>query len=165
MLEHSTTTDALAVIIAAFRRYRIIWTCMNATGVVANALYVAHQSWKTRGLQSRDLLTLLIEIDNSRFLDSVARDQVTADISAFTHVRVSASLPIFTYTLPRRYVPRLINPNLFLQCSRRFFFSLMIPIQRLLRFWPTPSGTNIAPHMTGRGRFGITLLPAFGKSL
>jgi mediator of RNA polymerase II transcription subunit 12 len=99
MLEYSTTTQALAVIMATFRRYLTIWTCMSATGTIANSLYAAHQVWKTRGLQSRDLLALLVEMDNGQFLDAAARAQVVNDIAAFTHVSVFATVVVIAYVL------------------------------------------------------------------
>jgi mediator of RNA polymerase II transcription subunit 12 len=86
MLERSTTIHELTVVLSALRRYLIIWTCMGTTGAIATALYSAHQVWKSRGLQSRGLLDLLLVVDNNRFLDNIARDHIAADVSAFTHV-------------------------------------------------------------------------------
>jgi mediator of RNA polymerase II transcription subunit 12 len=58
---------------------------MNVTGIITSALYSAHLLWRTRGVQTRSLLTLLVEMDHCRQLDSTARTQVENDIAAFTH--------------------------------------------------------------------------------
>jgi len=64
---------------------------MDATATITTALHTAHQVARSRGIQSRILLALLVEIDNGRHLDAPSREHVSADIAAFTHV--SSSLP------------------------------------------------------------------------
>lgn len=86
MLERSTTMDVLTAVIETFHRYVNIWTCMKVTDTITTALYSAHQIWRARGVQSRALLALLVEIDNGRHLDPSSREQVASDIATFTHV-------------------------------------------------------------------------------
>jgi mediator of RNA polymerase II transcription subunit 12 len=87
ILEHVTTADLLIAVVETVHRYATIWTCMNAMGSIAAALYTTHQVWRTRGIQSRPLLALLIDIDNGRHLDKGAREQVATDIAAFSQVK------------------------------------------------------------------------------
>lgn len=63
-----------------------VWACLNAMKSVTAALFSAHQYWKARGVQNRNLLNLLADPDNGRFLEQSARDQVFADKIAYTHV-------------------------------------------------------------------------------
>ena len=55
--------------------------------IVTAALHSAHHFWRTQGLQSRALLAFLMEADSNRHLNTVAREQVLADIASYTHVR------------------------------------------------------------------------------
>ena len=89
MLEHATTTDMLMVVIEMFHRHLDVWASMNAIGTIITALYSAHQLWRSRGVQSRALLALLVKLDNGHHLDDVSREHVAADISAFAHVSIS----------------------------------------------------------------------------
>lgn len=66
---------------------------MRSAGTVTAALYTAHQVARTQGIQSRDLLNLLVEIDNGRHLDAAAREHVLLDIAALTHVRILLRWP------------------------------------------------------------------------
>ncbi|KAJ6558511.1 hypothetical protein DFH09DRAFT_1486615, partial [Mycena vulgaris] len=84
-LQHSATVDLLTAVIDTLHRFTCIWTCMNVTGTIVNALFSAHQRWKkTRGGEFRALLNLLVELDDGRYLDDVSRSHVNADISTFT---------------------------------------------------------------------------------
>lgn len=83
----------MAAVIETFHRYVTIWTCMGSAGTITAALYTAHQMARTRGIQSRILLAMLVEIDNGQHLDAPSREHVSADIAAFTHV---SSLSPFT---------------------------------------------------------------------
>ncbi|KAJ7124966.1 hypothetical protein C8R44DRAFT_127826 [Mycena epipterygia] len=84
VLQHSATVDLLTAVIDTLHRFTCIWTCMNVTGNIVNALYSAHQRWKkTRGGEFRALLNLLVEFDDGRYLDEVSRSNVNADISTF----------------------------------------------------------------------------------
>jgi mediator of RNA polymerase II transcription subunit 12 len=62
---------------------------MDAAANITAALHGAHQVARSRGIQSRALLALLVEIDNGRHLDAPSREHVSADIAAFTHVSSS----------------------------------------------------------------------------
>lgn len=61
---------------------------MNAIGNIITALDTAHQVWKVRGVQSRPLLSLLLELDDGRHLTDASRKNITADITAFTLVGI-----------------------------------------------------------------------------
>jgi hypothetical protein len=164
LMELSTTLILVAVI-TTIRRYSIVWTCMTATGTITTALFAVHQVWKTRGLQSRDLLTLLVELDDGRFLDTAIRDQVNVDIAAFTHVSQFDALKIFTYVFFRRCIHTPNNLKMFQQRFQRYCYLPMTSNQKHLRFLLIVCGTNIALRITGRGKFGTMLLLASGKFL
>ncbi|RDB24995.1 Mediator of RNA polymerase II transcription subunit 12 [Hypsizygus marmoreus] len=83
LLEHSITIDLLIAVIDTLHRFAVIWASMNAMGQIIFALDTAHQSWKARGIQSRPLLSLLLEFDNGRYLSMASRDRITTDITAF----------------------------------------------------------------------------------
>ncbi|KAH9945672.1 hypothetical protein B0H21DRAFT_744154 [Amylocystis lapponica] len=83
-LEHTYNHDLLTVVIETIRQHMEIWACMNVMKTLAGALYAAHQLFRTRGVQTRALLTLLIEVDNERHLEPTVREQILADISAYT---------------------------------------------------------------------------------
>lgn len=76
------------VVIDTLHRFATIWACMNAIGNIITALDTAHQVWKARGVQSRPLLSLLLELDGGRYLADASRQNITADIKAFTLVIV-----------------------------------------------------------------------------
>ncbi|KAJ7647576.1 hypothetical protein FB45DRAFT_893821 [Roridomyces roridus] len=84
-LQHAITVDLLTAVIDTLHRFPCIWTCMNVTGTIVNALDSAHQRWKkSRGGEIRSLLNLLVEFDDNRHLDDASRARLVADISAFT---------------------------------------------------------------------------------
>ncbi|KAJ7128929.1 hypothetical protein C8R43DRAFT_1026393 [Mycena crocata] len=84
-LQHSATVDLLTAVIDTLHRFTCIWTCMNVTRTIVNALYSAHQRWKKiRGGEFRALLNLLVEFDDGRYLDEVSRSHVDTDITTFT---------------------------------------------------------------------------------
>ncbi|OAX39947.1 hypothetical protein K503DRAFT_781763 [Rhizopogon vinicolor AM-OR11-026] len=85
VLSQTSHAELLTAVGEVFHRFATIWTSMNVTGIITSALYSAHLLWRTRGVQTRSLLALLIEMDDSRQLDSTARTQVENDIAAFTH--------------------------------------------------------------------------------
>ncbi|GLB37302.1 putative transcription mediator complex subunit Med12 [Lyophyllum shimeji] len=84
LLEHSTTGDLLIAVIDTLHRFSTIWACMNAMGSIVSALDRAHQVWKARGIQSRPLLSLLLEFDGGKHLNDLSRTRITADIALFT---------------------------------------------------------------------------------
>lgn len=85
VLSQTPHAELLTAVGEVFHRFATIWTSMSVTGTIASALYSAHLLSRTRGVQTRSLLTLLVEIDDGRQLDSAARTQVENDIAAFTH--------------------------------------------------------------------------------
>ncbi|EGO25090.1 hypothetical protein SERLADRAFT_368519 [Serpula lacrymans var. lacrymans S7.9] len=85
ILEHASSVDLLTAVNETFHRFATIWTSMNVTGTITAALHAAHLVWRTRGIQMRSLLALLVEMDNGRHLDVTSREHVAADIASFTH--------------------------------------------------------------------------------
>jgi mediator of RNA polymerase II transcription subunit 12 len=81
-------------VIDTLHRFATIWACMNAIGTIITALDTAHQVWKVRGVQSRPLLSLLLEFDDGRYLSDVTRKHITADITAFTLVSLVVFSPL-----------------------------------------------------------------------
>ena len=69
------------------RQHTEVWAGLDAMKDIAVALFAVHCSWKNRGMQSRALLMLMLELDGGRCLDVASRDQVTTDYSVFIHVR------------------------------------------------------------------------------
>lgn len=59
---------------------------MNARHALVAALYTAHTIWKAKGTQSRALVSLIVELDVGRFLETDARDTICTDIANFAHV-------------------------------------------------------------------------------
>jgi mediator of RNA polymerase II transcription subunit 12 len=86
MLEHFLPLDPLTAVVETIHRHLTVWACMQSSRKIAVALYTAHQTWRTEGIQSRALLALLVEVDGGQLLDSASRAHIEADISAFTHV-------------------------------------------------------------------------------
>jgi mediator of RNA polymerase II transcription subunit 12, fungi type len=86
MLQRAPDSELMTAVIETFHRYVTIWTCMRAAATITTALYTAHQVARARGIQSRVLLALLVEIDNGQYLDATSRQVVSADIASFTHV-------------------------------------------------------------------------------
>ena len=86
MLSQTSHAGVVAAVGEVFHRFATVWTSVNATSIITNALYSAHVVWRNRGMQVRSLLALLVEMDGDRHLDESARALVTADISSFAHV-------------------------------------------------------------------------------
>ncbi|KAI0958249.1 hypothetical protein AcV7_004122 [Taiwanofungus camphoratus] len=84
-LGRASTTELLTVVIETLRQHIEVWACMNVMKTIAESLYTAHQVWRTRGIRTRALLYFVIEVDNERYLEPVAREHVLADVSAYTH--------------------------------------------------------------------------------
>lgn len=68
------------------RQHTEVWAGLNVMKEIVTSLYSAHCVWKNRGVQSRALFILIIELDGNRHLDPAARDQVISDYTVFTHV-------------------------------------------------------------------------------
>ncbi|TDL22582.1 hypothetical protein BD410DRAFT_821184 [Rickenella mellea] len=83
LLGHTSTNALLIPILETLRRHVDIWACMNVVSTITHALHSTHQSWKSRGVQSRALLSLLTELDGGRHLDDASRQQITSDISHY----------------------------------------------------------------------------------
>jgi len=86
VLCHSTDADSLMSVVDVLRRFGVIWTCMNENLNIVQSIEAAYQRLKSRGLQSRPLLGLLLELDGGRHLTSNARTNVLADIDEFMTV-------------------------------------------------------------------------------
>ena len=86
-LERATTLQLLVGIIETLCQHMEVWACMGVMRDIAAKLYVAHQYWRGRGIHSRQLLSLLTQVDKGRYLEPAQRDQVANDISAHSHVR------------------------------------------------------------------------------
>ncbi|KAL1745362.1 hypothetical protein HDZ31DRAFT_36596 [Schizophyllum fasciatum] len=83
-LEQAATFDTLMAVMSTLKRHGTIWACMNAQRRVIEALYRAHQDWKTRGIQVRAMLELLSELDRGRYLDLEAQGHIHADVISLT---------------------------------------------------------------------------------
>jgi mediator of RNA polymerase II transcription subunit 12 len=60
---------------------------MNVRQNIVLALDSAHQAWKTRGIQSRGLLSLLVEFDGDKlYLSPASRERIDSDLGHFTLV-------------------------------------------------------------------------------
>ncbi|OSD03951.1 hypothetical protein PYCCODRAFT_163808 [Trametes coccinea BRFM310] len=84
-LEHANSSSLLTAVIETIRQHIEVWACMDRMQDVASALWAVHQTWRARGSQNRVLLKLLAEVDNDRYLEPAAREQMLSDISAFSH--------------------------------------------------------------------------------
>ncbi|KAH9894990.1 hypothetical protein C8Q73DRAFT_745370 [Cubamyces lactineus] len=84
-LEYANSSPLLTAVIETIRQHIEVWACMNRMRDVASALWIVHQTWRSRGSQNRVLLKLLAEVDNDRYLEPAAREQMLSDISAFSH--------------------------------------------------------------------------------
>lgn len=87
-LEHAMSNEALSAVLQTLGQHVEVWGCLNRMKTIAEALYSTHNFWKTRGVQSRDLLGLLFAINNDVHLDQAAREQLMADHANFTRVSV-----------------------------------------------------------------------------
>lgn len=85
------SNEFLSATLQTLRQHVEVWTCLNKMKDIAEALYATHNFWKTRGVQSRDLLTLLYSIDNGQQLDPSARVQLMSDREQFIRV----CIPLF----------------------------------------------------------------------
>ena len=68
------------------RQHVEVWGCLNKMKSIAETLYSTHSFWKTKGIQSRDLLNLLFAVDNGVHLDQAAREQLMTDHAHFIRV-------------------------------------------------------------------------------
>ena len=86
--------DLLGVLIETIRRYLSIWASMNVMKAIASALYAANSACKARGMHSRVLLTLLLEIDNGRNLDPNSRKVIESEMMSYAQVCTSCVLSL-----------------------------------------------------------------------
>ncbi|TFY51580.1 hypothetical protein EVJ58_g10491, partial [Rhodofomes roseus] len=84
-LERATTHPLLVGVLETLCQHMEVWACMNVIKNVAAGLYAAHQYWRGRGIHSRQLLLLLMQVDKDCYLEPTQRDQVLNDISAYSH--------------------------------------------------------------------------------
>ncbi|KAH9924878.1 uncharacterized protein B0H18DRAFT_1119667 [Fomitopsis serialis] len=84
-LERATTHPLLVGVLETLSQHMEVWACMNVMRTIAVALYATHQYWRGRGIHSRQLLSLLTQVDKGRYLEQTQRDQVLNDISAYSH--------------------------------------------------------------------------------
>ncbi|KAF8638047.1 hypothetical protein AX16_010679 [Volvariella volvacea WC 439] len=84
MLDRATTSDVLTAVIETLYRFSIVWSCMGAMSRIILALDAAHQEWKARGVQSRALLSLILEFDNGRFMTEENRERIISNLAALT---------------------------------------------------------------------------------
>lgn len=72
------------------RRHTAIWASMNVSSTIAQALYTSHQTWKSRGIYSRTIPPLLLEIDVGQYLDESSRQQIVADMAHYAQVGIDS---------------------------------------------------------------------------
>ncbi len=91
-LEHASSHELLTAVIQTLQQHMEVWACLNMMANITSSLYTAHVTWKSRGVQSRPLLNLLLDVDDGHHLEQAAREQVSADSSAFAHVSIISYL-------------------------------------------------------------------------
>ncbi|KAI0344762.1 hypothetical protein BDW22DRAFT_1354912 [Trametopsis cervina] len=84
-LEHATSNELLTAVLRTLRQHVEVWACFSRMQEITNTLYSVHTVCKSRGVQSRPLMNLLIELDDGRLLNPAAREQVLSDFAAFVH--------------------------------------------------------------------------------
>ncbi|KAL6308224.1 hypothetical protein BKA93DRAFT_726196 [Sparassis latifolia] len=92
-LEHAASNELLTAVMETLRQHMEVWACMNIMHTIATALYASHQFWRTRGIHTRALLSLLIEVDNDRYLEPASREHILADITAYTNALYPINQP------------------------------------------------------------------------
>ena len=85
-LEHATSNEFLSAVLQTLRQHVEVWGCLNRMKTIAETLYSTHNFWKTKGIQSRDLLGLLFAVDDGVHLDQAVREQLKADHTNFIRV-------------------------------------------------------------------------------
>ena len=81
-----TTNDLLDDLLDTLRRHLDVWASMDVVSTITEALYNSHLSWKARGIYMRPLVTLLLEVDDCRFLDEASRQHVLEDATHYAQV-------------------------------------------------------------------------------
>ncbi|KAI0093156.1 hypothetical protein BDY19DRAFT_989824 [Irpex rosettiformis] len=84
-LEHASSNELLTAVLRTLRQHVEVWACMDRMQSITSALYASHTVWKTRGVRSRPLMKLLIELDDGRLLEQFAREQIVNDYTAFSY--------------------------------------------------------------------------------
>ncbi|KAI0045300.1 hypothetical protein FA95DRAFT_1495630 [Auriscalpium vulgare] len=82
-LEHFCAPDCLVVLVETLWRYATIWASMDVQEDITRALHSTHQMCKSRGVHSRALLDLLMEMDGGRHLEAAARRTLETEIANF----------------------------------------------------------------------------------
>jgi hypothetical protein len=97
MLQLCPTSRLLEALLDTLHRFSVIWTCMDVTQQIVDALCAAYQDLKLRGGQSRAILVFLLDPTNARFLSSTSKDEAVYDSAAFRLVSIksyeSATVP------------------------------------------------------------------------
>ncbi|THH13392.1 hypothetical protein EW146_g6819 [Bondarzewia mesenterica] len=101
--------DLLIMLIETFRRFLSIWASMNVMKTIADALYATNNACKMRGLHSRALLTLMLDVDNGRHLDPNSRKLVESEMTSYAQaLRAADGNP---ETVPTHLQEILLLPN------------------------------------------------------
>lgn len=82
------SNDFLAATLRTLRQHMEVWACLDIMKSIASALFSTHGAWKARGVQSRELIQLLLEVDHGQHLEPAAREQLFTDQHNFTRVRL-----------------------------------------------------------------------------
>ena len=86
MLAHPMSSELLSAVMQTLRQHTEVWAGLNVIKEIVSSLFAVHCTWKNRGIQSRPLFSLMLQLDAGRFLEASAREQVSMDYSVFTHV-------------------------------------------------------------------------------
>lgn len=61
---------------------------MGAAEETAAKVFAAHQAWKARGNQSREILRFMVDTDQGALLDEDSKGIITSDFQTFSQVRL-----------------------------------------------------------------------------
>lgn len=87
LLAKTSYPELLVAVIDTLHRFATIWSCMNIQQDIVLGLDTAHQAWKIQGIQSRGLLSLMVEFDRDRqYLSPASRERIDSDLAHFTLV-------------------------------------------------------------------------------
>lgn len=162
LLRYAQDPNSMTSVVDVLHHYAAIWSCMNAIPSIVQTLYDAYQTWKSRGLQSRPLLGILMESDNGRHLAEAYRNQIVSDIIAFRMVSTPHLVRSKNFTaIPSFLNYRLCNQSvntrtLFQSTSPRSITSAQRRIRMLQGRWPMGYGSNTECRPIGLRESGVT---------
>ena len=159
MLSQATTNDVLMTVIETINRYADIWHCMNSSESIVQTLLAAHQRWKENGIHNTILVSLLIRVDNGKYLDDNVRQQLNSEVAHYAQVCVQRhlSLPqLPEVPCSRRFAPLTRIPKLSLRCYQKSYFLLKIFVLVLHQTSRTVFGINTGHPLIGHGLSGTT---------